>query len=140
MALDVGDRRIGVALSDELATVSSPLCTLDRGDDGEALREILRVIREKGVGEVIVGVPYGMDGTPGVQARKVLRFADRLQDELGTRVTLWDESFSTREAERLPKTRRGKSRGQKARLDRRAAAFILQEVLETRRREAGPGG
>lgn len=133
MALDVGDRRVGVALSDETGTVAAPLTTLDRDGDRSLLQEIQACVSQYDVAEVVVGVPYNIDGTMGIQARKVMRFVDKLKAGVKAQVRTWDESLSTRRARSLGSARKGR-RFDKGEIDRRAAAVILQEYLELGRK------
>ncbi len=133
MALDVGERRIGVAISDPLRVLATPVMTLTRRSWGEDLAAIARLARERGVTLVLVGHPLNMDGSAGEQARRSERFARRLAKALGTDgppVILWDERMSTQTAEE--RLRLGKGVG-RAGLDAAAAAVILQEWLDAQR-------
>jgi putative Holliday junction resolvase len=133
MALDVGERRIGVAISDVMGVLATPVVTLSRRSRAEDLAAIARLTRERGVVRIIVGHPLNMDGSAGEQARRSERFAQRLAEALGADgppVTLWDERLSTQAAaERLYA---GGSTG-RAGLDAAAAAVILQEWLDAQR-------
>ena len=140
LALDPGERRIGVALSDELGMLATPLCILQRRgpDRASAAAELAR---EHGVVEILVGFPRTLRGEVGPQARRVERFVEELRAAVETPVRLWDERYSTAEAAaRLAATRKPSSgrRGRAGRLaaphlDALAAAVILQEYLDSRR-------
>lgn len=133
MALDVGERRIGVAISDPLRVLATPIATLLRRSWDEDLAAITHLVRERGVTLILVGHPLNMDGSAGEQARRSERFARRLAEALGAggpSVILWDERLSTQTAEE--RLRVGESVG-RAGLDAVAAAVFLQEWLDTQR-------
>jgi len=132
LGLDVGDRRIGLALSDETATLASPLATLLRVGPRKDAAAVAELARRHEVREVVVGLPLNMDGTRGPQARKVLAFAEALRRRLGVPVVAWDERLTTVEAhERLREAGRG-WRERKRVVDQAAAVVILQEYLDHR--------
>jgi putative Holliday junction resolvase len=140
LALDPGERRIGVALSDELGMLATPLCILQRRGPDRA-SAIAELAREHGVVEILVGFPRTLRGEVGPQARRVERFVEELRAAVETPVRLWDERYSTAEAAaRLAATHKPSSgrRGRAGRLaaphlDALAAAVILQEYLDSRR-------
>jgi putative holliday junction resolvase len=144
LALDVGEKRIGVALSDETATLASPLTTLTRAGvrkDTAAAAELTR--RHEAVA-VVVGLPLNMDGTRGTQAEKVLAFVEALRRRVHVPVLPRDERLTTVEAEgRLREAGLG-WRERKRVIDQTAAVVILQEYLDQRASEragvaSGPG-
>jgi putative holliday junction resolvase len=136
MALDVGDVRIGVALSDETETLASELTTLAAKGPRKDAQAVAALVREHSAGALVVGVPYRLDGSVGPQAERVLAFVERLRRALRVPVATWDERLTSVEAgERLLAAGIG-ARERKARLDRAAAGLILQEYLDDRR--AGP--
>jgi putative holliday junction resolvase len=128
-ALDLGDVRTGVAVSDSGRTIARPLGVVP-SEELDAVIE--RLVREEGVSEVVVGIPKTLGGEVGFQARRVL---DRLgvlrRDFAGVRFVEWDERLTTRVAAAGEKKKRSK-KGQKARLDHLAAARMLQEYLGAR--------
>jgi putative Holliday junction resolvase len=133
MGLDVGERRIGVAIADELGMIASPLTTVARkpGD----LEELRDLARERGVGVFVVGLPTGLSGREGPQAAVVRAFASELGDVVGPaiEVAFWDERLTTAVAERMLRergARRGRGKGE---VDAVAAAVILQGYLDARR-------
>lgn len=130
MALDVGERRIGVALSDETATLASPLITLRRTGERQDAEALADLVARHEVAAVVLGLPLNMDGSRGPQAEKVLAFAERLRGRLRVPVVTLDERLTTVEAEeRL----RAAGLGWKARkgvVDQAAAVVILQEYLD----------
>jgi putative Holliday junction resolvase len=131
MGLDVGDKTIGVALSDELGLTAQPLQTLKRKGHAEDLRTIRRIVDERGVSAVIVGLPKNMDGTIGRQARKVISFAERIEAMLDVPVVHWDERLSTVAAERILIQADVSRAKRKKHVDKLAAAVILQGYLDS---------
>jgi putative Holliday junction resolvase len=132
LALDLGSRTIGLAVSDETRTISQPLRTLERQADGyrRNLAELRGIVRDMDVALVVVGLPLRLDGKPGVQARKATAFADLLRDRLGVPVALYDERLTTFEAEEALAQYRLDQRERKRRVDAVAASLILRGYLE----------
>jgi putative holliday junction resolvase len=133
LALDLGAKRIGVALSDPGATIAAPLETIAAAGDRRAVEQIVTICRRHGVARVVVGWPRNMDGSRGPAAQHAEAFAERLRTALAVPVDLWDERLSTAAAERAlieAGTRREKRRETR---DRVAAALILQTYLDARR-------
>jgi putative Holliday junction resolvase len=132
MALDIGNRRTGVAVGEVLAR---PLVTLKRRSKIEDFGAIADLVREHQVEMIIVGLPLNMDGSAGFQAQRVMRYADKIKaalNEMGIEVglTYWDERLTTREAEQAM-IAGGRSRhDRRERVDAVAAAVILQGYLE----------
>lgn len=131
MALDLGARRIGVAVSDDAGIMAHPLTALETDKRGAFPLDALRaLLEERGVGGIVVGFPRRLDGTVGPEAQAAEALAQELRGALGIRVELWDERLTTVEAERLlieAGVRRKKRRGA---TDRIAAALILQGFLD----------
>jgi putative Holliday junction resolvase len=136
LGLDMGERRVGVAISDPTGTVARPLQALVRGSREEDFAAIAALVTEHDVGLVVVGQPLSLDGTQGPQARRVTRYAEALAAHLPVRVVLWDERFTTVAADEILRQDRGKKERQRARatgeLDAIAAAVILQSYLDSR--------
>lgn len=128
LGLDVGDRWIGVALSDPLGVLASPLTIIDRRDDSAALEAITNIISQRDVGRVIVGLPRSMDGSLGQQAEKVTAFTRELRRHTSVPVEFRDERLSTVSAKRLMSY--AKKARRKQRDDAVAAALILQGFLD----------
>jgi putative holliday junction resolvase len=139
LAIDLGDVRIGLALSDPTQTIASPAETLHvpRGQDGPTLDALVDAIARHGAAGVVISEPRRLDGRQGAGAARARRFAE----ELGTRaelpVVLWDERFTTVEAERVLLEGDVSRQGRKGVIDQLAASLLLQGVLATqaRRRE-----
>ena len=151
LALDVGERRIGLAISDPDGRVAVPLETLTRRDEDADLRALADLVEREDVQVVVVGLPLSMDGSVGAQAERTQEFARRLAGAVSCPLEMWDERLSTVAAERAltpsgPPGRRGRrpragerrrppERRQEAR-DALAATLILQAYLDSRRRPA----
>ena len=133
MALDVGERRVGVAVSDELGAIATPLATVQRGP--RDLAEIADLAREWNVSQLVVGLPTGLSGREGPQAALVRSFASRLERALGAGIAViyWDERLTTAIAERSL-IEAGASRARrKERIDAVAAGVLLQSYLDAAR-------
>ncbi len=130
LGLDVGARRIGVAISDPLGITAQGLETLHRKNKKYDLQFLNRVIREYAVEEIVVGLPLRMSGAEGIQAGKIQEFAEDLRKRFKLPVHLWDERLTSAEANRLLREtdlsieKRGKA------VDRMAAILILQGWME----------
>jgi len=130
LGLDIGDRWIGVALSDPGDVLASPFSIIERTDDGQALAEIADIINKQDVGRVVVGLPLSLDGSLGGQAEKVKEFADRLAEQIKVSLEFRDERLTTVMAQRLKRASGGKKGRGKTRYDSQAAALILQSYLD----------
>ncbi len=130
LALDVGSKRIGVAISDELGITAQGLETIQRQNkrrDLEALRQLLAKYQVK---EVVIGLPLRLSGTEGTQAEKMRTFAQLLSADLGVTVHLWDERWTSAEANRLLREAELSIQKRAKAVDRMAAVLILQSWLE----------
>lgn len=127
LGIDFGEKRIGVAISDENARVATPLTTIHRRSDSQAIRELVDLVRAEEIQALVIGEPRRADGSRGTAARRVIRFAVKLADTCDREVFLIDESLTTREAAQLvgPRLRR------REQLDALAAQILLQEALDS---------
>jgi putative Holliday junction resolvase len=132
LALDVGDVRIGMALSDPTGTIAQPLETYTRVSRNADLAYIGNVIREKGVQLVVSGLPRLLDGTEGEQAAKTRAFIARGQRAWGVEVVFWDERLSTSAARGVLLDAGVSRKDTKAHIDKLAATVILQNYLDAR--------
>ena len=138
VGLDVGDKRIGIAISDLTGTLARPVGVLrPSGLELDALdvvaREIARLAAEEdGVSAIVVGLPRRLDGSPNDMTPRVEQFARRLESKTSLPVALQDERLSSREAESRLAVRDKDWRSRKAKLDAAAAAVILQDYLDER--------
>ena len=135
LALDVGDRRVGVAVSDEAGLLATPLAVIRRTSKADDFRKIARLVREQRGDRLVVGHPLNADGSAGPQARRVERYAADLSealelDGLSLRVIMWDEYGSTQRAQQLMIGAGRGARHRKQRIDAAAAAVILQDYLD----------
>ena len=132
MALDLGSRRIGLAVSDPLGITAQPLPTLNRKNKKADFAALLRVIKKKEVGEIVVGLPLTMRGETGTQAEKASEFAEELRAESGLPVHLMDERLTSAAAHRLLDESGLTREKRKGKVDAMAAVMILQSFLEAR--------
>jgi len=139
MALDVGEVRIGVALSDETGTLASGLTTLAARGPRKDAHAVVRLLNEHGAAAMVVGVPYRLDGSVGPQAEKVIAFVERLRRSLRVPVETWDERLTSVEADERLAAAGVRRSERKGRLDQAAAVIVLQEYLYARRASRGDG-
>jgi len=130
LGLDVGDRRIGVAVSDEMGWTAQPLKVIQRVSLESDCRAVAEEMEATGADRVVVGLPRNMDGSLGPQAEKTKAFAEALGRVVGTEVILWDERLSTQAAERILLEADLSRAKRKKVIDKVAAGFILQGYLD----------
>jgi putative Holliday junction resolvase len=135
MGLDVGDRRIGVALSDEDGLVAFPLEVINRTSRAKDIGRISALIDQHGVRQVVVGVPRTLAGQIGPQAQKVQDFSERLRAGLPVPVVSWDERLTTAEVEKLLVSADLSRRRRREVVDKLAATLILNSYLNFQRLE-----
>ncbi len=133
MGLDVGEKRIGIALSDETGTIAQGKGVCRRRTLEEDLAHLAERAREWGAERIVVGLPLNMDGTEGEQARAVREFARALEEVAGIPVELWDERLTSAEAERVLLEADLSRRKRKRVRDELAAVLILQSWLDAHR-------
>lgn len=131
LGLDIGDRRIGVAISDPDEILASPLATITRENDQNAIDAIVQLVDQHDVKQIVIGMPYSLDGSIGLQANKVTDFVDKLSKYTQANIKMWDERLSTVAVERLLTESGNKKAGKRAGRDAAAAAFILQGYLDS---------
>jgi len=119
LAIDFGEKRIGLAISDELGISSAPLKTINVRTDDESIKEIVKTYNEQKADQVLFGIPLNPDGSLGKIGNSVKRFGAKLKKKLNTKIIYWDEYFSSKTAE---------NKGSKD-VDSEAARIILQEFL-----------
>jgi putative holliday junction resolvase len=131
LGLDIGDRRIGLAVSDPLGILARPLTVIERREETLDIAAILEIAAQNQVAIIIAGLPQSMDGSLGQQARKVMAFTDKLRQASPVPVEYRDESLTTVEAKHLMEEGRAKKGPQYRRVnyDAAAAAVILQSYL-----------
>jgi putative Holliday junction resolvase len=136
LALDVGDRRVGVAVSDETGLIASPLTVIYRRSKAEDFSRIARLVREHGIQKLVIGHPLNDDGSAGPQAQRIERYTVALEEALQAEgldlpIVLWDEGMSTQRAQEAMIISGRKARDRRMRIDAVAAAVILQDYLES---------
>lgn len=136
LGLDVGEKRIGVALSDPLGIMAGALTVIERTTDEAAVKQIIDLARENEVERIVVGMPRSLDGSLGKQAQAVQSFVDLLKEHTQLPVVAWDERLSTVAAERTMLEVGMKRDKRKKRRDSLAAAFILQGYLDRQKNRA----
>ena len=142
LGIDLGDRRIGVASGDTITGAVKPLLTLHRGTPTEDAETIGRLCTERGTDRLVVGLPLHMDGSESEQSRRTRAWVEAVTPHIDVPVTLRDERLSSEDAHaRLGRAPRGRSGGPpsaaarnawRARIDREAAAAIVQRELDAR--------
>ncbi|MEW6172225.1 MAG: Holliday junction resolvase RuvX [Bacillota bacterium] len=130
LGLDIGDRKIGMAVSDPLGVTAQGLGVLNRGRLSDDLEKLLLLANEYEVAGIVVGLPRGLDGNLGPQALKVTEFV-ALLEEKGLKVYLWDERFTTSAAERFLIQADVRRKKRRAVVDKLAAVMILQSYLDS---------
>jgi putative Holliday junction resolvase len=145
LAIDYGEKRIGLAVSDELEITARGISVIERKSKKSDLEAIAAVVSEYGIGAIVVGYPLRLDGSAGIQCGKVDRFMASLQEAVPVPVSAWDETLSTKEAEGLMREAGVKRKKKRGMVDRIAAAFILQDYLNKKARQGSgtsscPGG
>jgi putative pre-16S rRNA nuclease len=133
LGLDVGDRQVGVALSDETATLATGLANLTRTGPRKDVKAVAALVRQHGVAEVVVGLPRNLDGSVGPQAQKVLAFMEDLRPSVRVPVVPWDERLTSVMAHRALEEANLGWRQRKGVVDKVAAILILQSYLDYRK-------
>ena len=138
LALDVGEKRIGVAVSDETETLASPRTIIRRASTAAALEAVARLVAESGAEVVVVGLPVSFDGQLHGQARAIQAFAAKLRERIAQPVVFADETLSSVRAEEALRAAGVRPDRIRERLDAAAAAVILQDYLDARNRGEAP--
>jgi putative pre-16S rRNA nuclease len=139
LGLDVGDKLIGVALSDETATLASGLETIRRVGPRKDLKVVADLVREHDVVEVVVGLPRKLDASLGPQAQKVIAFMEALRPVVKVPVVPWDERFTSVVANQVLIEADRSRRERRALVDKVSAILILQNYLDYRKLAEGEG-
>jgi putative holliday junction resolvase len=132
MCLDVGDKKIGISLSDPTLSIAQGLKLYRRASLRQDLDELASLAWNHEVSEVVVGLPKNLNGTIGQRAQDVMDFADQVKERLKIPVTLWDERFSTNEAHRVFEMAQVSHKKRRPYLDIMASQIILQGYLDAR--------
>jgi len=126
MALDIGTKRIGVALSDYLQVIATPHCVISRNPENTAIEEIYRIAKENNVEKIVIGLPKNMDDSIGFQAQDCIDFSQKIS---GFDIILEDERLTSEEAEERLRQRKVDFRKNKGLVDMESASIILEQYL-----------
>jgi len=133
MGLDVGEKTIGVAVSDPLGCIAQGIKTILRGGpESEDIKNIRELIRQYDIELIVVGLPRNMNGTLGAQGNKIIKFVEKLKDNLNIHIETWDERLTTVAAEKMLLTGNVSRAKRKKVIDKLAAVIILQNYLDFR--------
>ena len=138
LALDPGTKRIGVAISDELKLIAQPLEFVPAEPFAEFLARLRQLVQEKEVDLIVVGMPRNMDGTYGPAATRVREFVSELKKAIPLRIKKWDERLTTVQANRLLLEANVRRDKRKQKVDKMAAAILLQSYLDSLNESAHP--
>jgi putative Holliday junction resolvase len=133
MGVDLGTKRIGIALSDPMGMIASPLLVIQRAGGARDLQEVATLARDYDVGAIVVGLPVDLKGQQGVAAQNTLAEIEQLRGMAGIPVETYDERLTSAAAARTLRDGGLDSRGQRGLVDKVAAALLLQSYLEQRR-------
>ena len=133
LGLDVGDKRIGLALSDPTLSIAQSLKLHVRGSLESDLKALKQLVEEHDVGTIVVGLPRNLNGTMGRRARDIESLAEALREFIAIPVVLWDERFSTNEAHRIFDMAQVTQKKRKPYLDMMASQIILQGYLDAQK-------
>jgi len=136
LGVDVGERRIGLAVSDPSGLIASPLAVLRRAEGDDAVGEIVARADELGAKVIVVGMPVDLRGELGVAAQRIAEFVEALRARSPVPVETWDERLTSAAAARAMREAGLTERDQRGQVDKVAAALILQSWLDKRRAEA----
>ncbi|MGH7800739.1 MAG: Holliday junction resolvase RuvX [Thermodesulfobacteriota bacterium] len=137
LALDVGTKTIGVAVSDELGIAAHGVTTVKRTDLKRDIEALSKIIDQYKPYEILVGVPYNYDGTVSKRGEEILKFAEKIKTTFSLPVRYWDESFSTVDAEKILLEADLSRKKRKKVIDKMAAVFILEGYLDKKRSGSG---
>ena len=131
MGLDIGTKRIGIALSDPLLIISQPFQSIERTPENKALETIKNIIKEYNVNKIVAGLPLMMNGDFGSQAQDCKTFGEKVSQKTHIDVIFVDERLTSFQAEEILKAQKAKYTKDKGLVDKVAASIILQEYLDT---------
>ena len=134
LAVDYGDARTGIAMSDLLCSIVGSTTVIHSRNQDKTIAQILQLIQENGVGEIVVGLPKNMDGSEGIRAELCRQFAQRLEEAAGLKVAMWDERRTTVEAHNILSMHDYHGKKRKDTVDAVAASLILEGYLGFRSR------
>lgn len=130
LGLDYGEKRVGLAVCDEMESISFPLTTIKYNSLEELFEGLKVIIEEKNIQRIVVGLPKNMAGGLGKQADKVMSFVELLHKKFSLKIDTWDERMSTKASERILLDHDVTRKKRKNKIDKLAAQFILQGYLD----------
>lgn len=133
LGLDLGSKRIGVAGCDGTGLIATGITTIERSSFDQDVEQLRELVNQRQVQVLVIGLPYSMDGSLGFQARHVQKLATRLGKALNLPMEYVDERLTSYQAEQMLRDEKRSPSRHKAMIDRKAAALILQQWLDTRR-------
>ena len=133
MGLDIGDKTIGVAVSDLMGLTAQGVKTVKRVGKKKDIEALKEIIKERHVNKIVSGLPKNMNGTLGPQGEKVIKFCELLEEETGIKIEYWDERLSTVAAEKTLIQGNVRRENRKGVIDMVAAVIILQGYLDRQR-------
>ena len=133
LGLDLGSKRIGVAGCDGTGLIATGITTIERSSFAQDVEQLRELVNQRQVQVLVIGLPYSMDGSLGFQARHVQKLATRLGKALNLPMEYVDERLTSYQAEQMLRDENRSPSRHKAMIDRKAAALILQQWLDTRR-------
>ena len=134
LSLDIGEKRIGLAISDSRQSIAQPLKVYTRISPKRDIEEVKRLVKEHEVSTIVCGLPKNLDGSIGRKAEEIMAFAQKLEEAAQVHVELWDERFSTDEANRIFDMQEYTQKKRKAFIDMMAAQIILQGFLDAHKK------
>ncbi len=137
LSLDIGEKRVGVAISDELAFLAHPLKTIEWKGVKHFLSQVKQLVQETHASQIVVGVPYTLRGTVSKKTQQILNIIEKLKKELNVPIIEVDESLSTRRAEDVLHKVGKKPSKHRDKIDQIAAVIILQDYLDILPKKGG---
>jgi len=131
MAIDYGDARTGVAISDLLCSIVGSTCVVPSRNTEKAIMDIVKLVRDNMVGKIVVGLPRNMDGSEGPRAALCRQFAEQLREATGLEIVMWDERRTTVEAHNILSEHNYHGKKRKNTVDAVAASLILEGYLNS---------
>ena len=131
LSIDYGERRTGLAITDELGITAQGLDTIIAASEEDVLRKVVEIVRKYEAGKILLGLPLNMNGSESEKSEKVRAFGKALEMETSLPVVYWDERMTSMQAKRVMAEMEMKSYGKKHLLDRISATLMLQEYMKT---------
>lgn len=134
LGIDYGKKRLGIAISDPMGIIAQPLPTIEYKSLPEAFEQIKSILNEYDIKEIVIGIPYNLKGEIGAASRQTNEFVKRLKNEIALQVTLWDERYTSIQAERTIRELGKSPSRNKGKIDAISAVLILQNYLDFKKR------